>query len=228
MMIIYISVSPFSFCIPEIGLFMDSPISRFLIIMLIIVWLRYSPFKKSCCNGSITELLFYLVPEELVLFVVFAQWHFKISFILILLLVTGETFLHIFLKNDEFKRKKTKKRHKRYQSAFRRITVLVLTVVCFVPSCMTIFKYRLQTPEDKAEYQTSDQLPEYSFTASREANRDEIYSKNSDLWHCFEEKRWEVLSTDEKITVMQRLVDFEAEVLGIPTIPVYTKKWIIC
>lgn len=111
LMIFYTFMGPFAFCIPEIGLYLDSTISRFLIVMAIVVWLCCSPFRKSCCNGTWTELLFNLVPVELVLMIVFAQWHFALFVIITLVLMTCEIVLFIGLRKDEYKHKITKKRH---------------------------------------------------------------------------------------------------------------------
>ena len=49
---------------------------------------------------------------------------------------------------------------------------------------------------------------------------DDLYLINSDLWGCFEENRWDEMSIKEKITVVQKLVDFESNALGVPTVPV--------
>ena len=83
-------MEPFAFCIPEIGLYLDSTISRFPIVMAIVGWLCCSQFPKSCCNGTWTELLFNLVPVELILIIVFAQWNFALFVIIILVLITCE------------------------------------------------------------------------------------------------------------------------------------------
>ena len=46
------------------------------------------------------------------------------------------------------------------------------------------------------------------------------YKENEELWHCMKEEKWNNSSLEVKITVMQQLVDFESEILGIPTIPI--------
>lgn len=47
-----------------------------------------------------------------------------------------------------------------------------------------------------------------------------MYQENQLLWHCFEHDKWKSYSIPEKITVMQRLTDFETEILGIPSITI--------
>ena len=66
-MIFYSFIEPFAFCVPEIGLYMETWSSRILIVMVTVVWLCCSPFRCGTCNGTITELLFNLVPVEFVL-----------------------------------------------------------------------------------------------------------------------------------------------------------------
>ena len=72
-MIFYSFIEPFAFCVPEIGLYMETWSSRVLIVMVTVVWLCCSPFRRGTCNGTITELLFNIVPVEIVLMLAFAQ-----------------------------------------------------------------------------------------------------------------------------------------------------------
>lgn len=66
-MVFYSFIEPFAFCVPEIGLYMETYSSRIMIVMVTVVWLCCSPFRRGTCNGTITELLFNIVPVELVL-----------------------------------------------------------------------------------------------------------------------------------------------------------------
>lgn len=49
---------------------------------------------------------------------------------------------------------------------------------------------------------------------------DNSYEKNVELWGYLQEKNWNRLSIQERVTVIQELVDFESGVLGIPTVSV--------
>ena len=56
-MVFYCFIEPFAFCVPEIGLYMETYSSRIMIVMVTVVWLCCSPFRRGTCNGTITELL---------------------------------------------------------------------------------------------------------------------------------------------------------------------------
>jgi hypothetical protein len=117
-MIFYSFIEPFAFCVPEIGLYMKTWSSRIMVVMVTIIWLCCSPFRRGTYNGTITELLFNFVPVEVVLMLVFDQWHFAVSLLLTLIMLVGEITLFLALRKDERKHKFSRKRHRRYQFAF--------------------------------------------------------------------------------------------------------------
>lgn len=51
-----------------------------------------------------------------------------------------------------------------------------------------------------------------------------IYEKNIEILLCFREELWRGYSIQEKTTFMQALADMEAEILGIPSVPLMTEK----
>ena len=104
-MVFYSFIEPFAFCIPEISLYMEAWSSRMLIVAVTVVWLCCSPFRRGTCNGTITELLFNIVPVDFVFMLVFAQHHFVIALLLTLTVVGGEIALFRTLRKDERKHK---------------------------------------------------------------------------------------------------------------------------
>lgn len=218
-MIFYSFIEPFAFCVPEIGLYMETYSSRILIVMVTVVWLCCSPFRRGTCNGTITELLFNLVPVEFVLMIVFAQHHFVITLLITLTVAGGEIALFRALKKDEQKHRFSRKRHRRYQFTFRRCSVLGIAVLCVVPCLLSIFVYGVESPT----YKSTEELWEQLFLKPEVVESDKpdnLYEKKSELWGYLEEENWSRLSVQERITVTQELVDFESDVLGIPTVPV--------
>ena len=157
-MIFYSFIEPFAFCVPEIGLYMETWSSRILIVMVTVVWLCCSPFRCGTCNGTITELLFNLVPVEFVLMLVFAQHHFVIALLITLTVAGGEIALFRMLRKDEQNHKFSRKRHRRYQFAFRRCSVLSTAVVCVIPCLFSIFIYGVESPTYKATEELWNQL----------------------------------------------------------------------
>ena len=217
----YTFMEPIAFCVPELNLYLDSALSRFLIVMATVIWLCCSPFRKSCCNGTWTEFLFNLVPVELILMVCFAQWKFIISVILTLLMFACETALFIELRKDEHRYRITKERHRMYKTIFRRCSVLVMSIICVVPCFLSLCVYGLQSPVYHAEQEIWERLfTEVDEPADANNDINSYYQDNTDLWLCFEEVSWKEWSIPEKITIMQELADFETVKLGIPSIPV--------
>lgn len=218
-MIFYSFIEPFAFCVPEIGLYMETWSSKVLIVMVTVVWLCCSPFRRGTCNGTITELLFNLVPVEFVLMLVFAQWHFVISLLITLTVVGGEIALFSTLKKDERKHRFSRKRHRRYQLAFRRCSVIGIAVICAIPCISSLF-YGFESPTYKATEDLWSQLFPKIETVEETDESVSLYEKNNELWGYLQEENWKQLSIHKRITVMQKLVDFESEVLGVPTVPV--------
>lgn len=219
-LVFYSFMEPFAFCVPEIGLYLDAAVSRFLIVVVTVLWLCCSPFKKSCCNGTITEPLFNMIPVEFVLMLVFAERHFVFSVLISVCLLAGEIALFIAFRKDEKKRKFSKKRHRRYQAAFRRCSVLGITVICAIPCLLSLFVYGMSSPVYEAEQDLWDLPLSEMETKSDSSETNDPYQINTELWQCFEIDKWTQWSISEKITIMQQLVDFESDILGIPTIPV--------
>lgn len=213
--------TPLSLSVPEIGLFLDGANFRLLIVIVTIIWLSCSPLRKSCCNGSFTEILFNFVPIELIMLLSFAQWHFVIAVMVSLVLIIGETVIFVELRKDEHKHRITKRRHRKYQVVFQRVSVIALTVVFCLPCLLTICIHGIKSPE----YEAQQEIIEFLFFENDDSIdtnciNENIYDKNNELWSCFEENRWKRASILEKISIIQKLVDFESDVLGVPTIPV--------
>ena len=161
-----------------------------------------------------------MIPVEFVLMLVFAERHFVFSVLISVCLLAGEIALFIAFRKDEKKRKFSKKRHRRYQAAFRRCSVLGITVICAIPCLLSLFVYGMSSPVYEAEQDLWDLPLSEMETKSDSSETNDPYQINTELWQCFEIDKWTQWSISEKITIMQQLVDFESDILGIPTIPV--------
>lgn len=220
-LIYYSFTEPVSFSIPELGVYFEPYMARFIIVMMAMLWLCCSPYKKSCCNGTWIEALYNLVPVGIVMMLNLAQWHFTVFVIISLILALVEMALFMGLRRDEHKHRITKKSHRMYKTIFRRCTVLAITAVCVVPCCPSLFSHGLTSPTYQAEQEIWSLLfSEGTETDDTTATNINVYQENQVLWHCFEADTWERYSIPEKITVMQRLTDFETEMLGIPSVTI--------
>lgn len=217
----YSFTEPLTFCVPEIGLFLSPAISKFLIVTITVIWFACSSFRKSCCNGTWTEVLFNLVPIESILMLSFAQWHFFAALVTTILVIVSGSVLFVALRKDENKHKITKKRRNMYKTVFHRGFVFALFTICCIPCLVSLLSCGLQSPIYMAEQEIWNRLFSESATkAEIDNNVSDNYQSNIDFWNCFKPDKWNHWSLSEKITIAQRLVDFESDILGIPSIPI--------
>lgn len=167
------------------------------------------------------ELMFNLVPVSLIMMLNLAQWHFTVFIIVALILALFEMVLFLGLRKDEQRHRITKKSRRMYKTIFRRCTVLLVAVICVVSCGPSFLSHGLTSPT----YQVEQEIWNLLFSESTETDGSsstniDTYQDNQALWHCFEDATWNSYSIAEKITVMQRLADFETEVLGIPPVTI--------
>lgn len=220
-LIYYSFTESISFSIPELDIYLEPYMARFLIVTIDMLWLYCSPYRKNCCNGTWIELMFNIVPVAIIMMFNLAQWHFTFFVIIGLILVLIETVLFLGLRKDEHKHCVTKKSHRMYKTIFRRCTVFAIAAVCVIPCLPSLLSHGLTSPT----YQAEQEIWNLLFLESTETNNVsssniDVYQENQILWHCFEDAAWKSYSIPEKITVMQRLTDFETEILGIPPITI--------
>lgn len=200
-----------SLAICEIGLYLNYGLFYLGSVMFTLVWLCCSPFRKNCCNARWTEVLFNLVPVEVLSVVVFAQYHFNISLSLFLLYIAVELVVFIILLCNDCRK---------IIMIFQRFSVLSLAVIFAIPCFITIFVYDFSSPEYVAAASKNNMIKEMSTYIEK----DDIYEINKDLFQCFDEETWNGYSISEKMQHIQYLVDFEAERMGIPSIKCTSKK----
>ena len=213
-LIFYAQTESISFSIPELNIFLETNWARHLIIAIVVLWLCCSPYRKSCCNGSWIELLFNLVPIEIVLMLNLAQWNFVVFVIVSMILIASELLLFIKLKKFRI----TNRSHRAYKTIYRRCMVAIMAV-CLIPGLPFLLSHGMSAPT----YQAEQELPElYSTSDSEEGNgtaetKSDTYQNNK-LWNCFKEKNWKKYSLQKKLAVLQQLTNFETRLLRIPAI----------
>lgn len=213
--------------IVELGVYWGYNLTTFLFTATTVAWLCCSPFRESCCDGTWTETLFNLVPVEVLSALVFAQWHFQIFIVLSVLFIVAEGVFIVFLHKSVVKHRRSRRVHqlyKVYRDALRKFMVLSLSIIYMIPCFLAIFIYDFHAPTYTADEEVWNRLfPDVSGAESKKEEKLDVYQENSALLLCFESNRWSKYTIDEKITIMQKLVDFEADCLGISTIPITTE-----
>ena len=218
-LIFYAQTESVSFSIPELNIFIETNWARHLIAAIVVLWLCCSPYRKSCCDGSWFEMLFNLVPIEIVMMLNLAQQNFPVFVAVGLIIIAAELLLFIRVKIKENSSRTADKVHKFDKIFFRRCAVAI-TAICLIPGSIYLLSHGMRAPT----YQPKQDLLElYSESGGGEANdtaetNSDIYPKNQELWNCFKEKNWKKYSLQEKVAIMQLLADFETQLLRIPSI----------
>ena len=222
--IIFVTHEYITLTISEIGFYLDYGLLYMFFLASYIIWLCCSPFRKNCCDGTWAEMVFNLLPSIALLMLVFAQWHFWIFISIIVFIVVTEVVFDISLYRDERKSSGTSrwKYQKRINKIlFQRFTLLVIGVSCAVPCFVAVFVYGFRSPTYEAKPDAFDillQEPEPTVEGP------DSYEENYRLFLCFRTRQWKKYDIQEKTTLVQELADFEAEILGIPSVHLTVKK----
>lgn len=175
----------------------------FVFFLFTALWL-VSPFGESCRKkGGFLEACFNILPIEFMLFLIFAQWHFVAAVLTAIVILTVQSLCAFKIrKRKAFDSKKNK-------IVLKRVFLLMTSVVLIVPSIISLFVYKLESPHYEADDDTFAEM--------------EIL-ENTPPFLCFKSDLWESYSPQEKITELQYLCDYEAQKLGIPSVKISTKK----
>lgn len=207
--------------IQEIGFYLDYSQFRWLFVTFSVVWLCCSPLRKSCCTGQWTEVLFNLVPIEVLYMLLFAQWHFMAFLSILIFVLVVEVTFAISLGKDVAKCssfRQRQKQHKLNRAMLGRFTVLTLAMFTAIPCMIVSVSHGLHSPSYQADQ-------EISLSSENGLAEDEnIYENNIEFLLCFKEEAWKSCNIQEKTTLMQTLADMEAKILGIPSVPLSTEK----
>lgn len=153
-------------------------------------------------------------------FVIFAQWHFVWACILLLVVVLA--FLAVFVLMTVYEVNGSYAAVGEIGMVCKRFLVLAACMVWLIPSIIAIQVYKLEDPKYVADRELWE-----SFSGGKlpwESNREEELTEEERLlFGCFRESQWQQYSGQERITILQKLVDYEAERLGMPTVEISTE-----
>lgn len=213
-----------SLSIIEVGLYLNWSQVLVLYISFTLMWLCCSPLRKSCCDGGVMEVVFNVIPVFVFSFLVFAQWHFYISLILMFGTIFFQIFTAIWLKVEKCNKVYFKKHPNKYRIVNQRVALLNVAVFCAIPCFFSIFVYEIKPPTYKANDDLWSTLFENYDDESSKTENGDIYAQNVNLLQYFSESQWSDLNIHEKIAIAQALVDFESERLKIPKVSIITLK----
>ncbi len=220
----YIYLIPTNIYIGELHLAIWERTLSLCVLVFTMLWLCCSPLRHGCQNGGWFELLFNLYPVELFLFAVFAQWHFGIAVLLLAAMSAAIAFCGMCLWKERSKQNLTKKQIKINRITFQRLFVLISFVFMVVPGIFSSFVYDLQGPHYEAQQELLEMLFAEDGHAADAGSDGDILQENQQLLWNFRAEKWDAQSTQDKITLLQALVDMEAKKLGIPAAKTVTEK----
>lgn len=215
--------------IVQLKLYLDYGMVKKLYLAFCFLWLTVSPFRQACCNKTWIEILFNLFPVQVLLACIFAQYHLGVFIFLcvcILLLAIGLAF---YITKSIRKSSDKRRTKSRYIRAFYQIMIISTSLLFVIPCCMAAFKYKLESPV----IVLSDEMWERIYEAEQamiEADKEKSvsgeqnpYPSNIGLLKCFEKDMWNDYGIEEKVTLAQKLADFECDLFKIPHVEVCSK-----
>lgn len=189
-----------------------------LFVALNLVWQASSARKYF---SGYYEILFNLFPTEMFLMLYFAQRHFKITCIL----ATVVVLLLIMTVMGNFKEKEKYKNRKRYKLAKREnyhFFLLITSLLCSFPALLAYGYYGM---EGKTYTSSSDNVVTDSIKdEDLFEDTDDPFTKYRSLLLEFTDDSWSQKDSQDKVNLAQQFVDFEAQRLGIQSVPVSAKK----
>ena len=220
--ICYLFSVPVSIYVRELGLYLGYGASSFMLLSLSLLWLCCSPFRKGCCDGSWSEVLFNIVPIECFLMLIFAQWHFAAALLLGAVTVCISIAFTLALRREERAIPVSKKMRRKNRATVKRFFVLAVAAVCTVPCLVSAFVFDLRSPTYEAEQEILAQL--FSPEETPEEEETDLFAGNQPFLLGFQESVWKTYSLQEKITRLQQLGNLESQRLGIPSVSIKSKK----
>lgn len=208
---------PFGLYIPGIRLTLRPSIFVGLIMGFFSLWILLVPHGEDCRDGTLFQLLYYAVPVELVLLLVFAQYHLLTAVLLVLLCLLLSGCFRLSLRREERRKGGGPELRRLNRSVRRRFFILVTVCVLLTPSLLVLFRYGL----DGLVIRGGGRLwvsglvdPAEKYAVDREP------SGGDALMRRFSAAAWEDSSLSQRVDALQLMVDYETRRLGIPELPV--------
>lgn len=167
------------------------------------------------------EILYNLFPIEAFLVLYFAQRHFGIAVFLVLL--AGLLMLSAVRNNQKEREKcRTRRKYWRIKRENYRAAFLGAFLLGAVPAFLAYYIYEMEgttyIPSSEAV------MPASSDNSGISEDSDDLFAQYNGVLCAFRDKDWEQKDSQEKTDLAQEFINFEAERLGIPSVPVSSKK----
>ena len=212
-------IHPVSIYIPEWRFDLLEPYSPLFFLLICIVWRYCTPYRRSVRRGTGLSTLYYIVPVELMVLLVFAQHNSLFAGILLILACSLSVGFRFLVHRDETKTKATKEEKKENRMICRRFFVIVLSVTMLIPASGVLFFFGFSPPvytasEDggHAIYEGLEDLP----ARERPTLPDELV--------VFIDSSGDEYTPEQKLDLLQKLADYETFCLGCGSVQVVSKR----
>lgn len=175
----------------------------------LLLWENIVPMRFGC-RGNRFEIFANLFPTGLLLMAVFSQYHPVTAVILLCVPAMLTAVFGIILRRGERSRGVAHD-EKRHDIRAMRFFVTVSAIVFLVPEIFSLFVY---------DFESRKYTPDTKSVAAQERAQEETPS----FLKKFCEDEWTKCSSEERITLIQLLSNYEAEKLGIPKVSVVSGR----
>ena len=182
--------------------------------VFIVLWIFYDPFK-NCCKKPSQRLTIHLLPMEIVLLLIFAQYHFTIAAITIILLVALAVSLYILARTAN---KNSDVAHQRNKRSRRAVVCFVLTVSPFLLAITTIggvYYSVANIPLIRPSLQSSNEFIQ---------ENNSLVMAHIDNVTQFDDAAWDKLGLNKRIDLLQTVLNIETTYLGMHPVTIVSNK----
>lgn len=189
-----------------------------LLFLLLTVWGVQTRVRQVCYQKWWSGLAYNLLPVELLLLLAFAQYHFVITIVVLLLVLSLCIFCSVgfeYANSDKYKE------HNKvvFELKKRRAYIVLLSVVLLVPSVMGAVKYNMKPPV----YVTTGFIDGALMSFEPNKTMEQLLQENKEVCLKLKENTWQNMGIQQKLDTLAEVAKIECAYLGIPT-PVELKS----
>lgn len=169
--------------------------------MFLVYWMGFCPLRRSCQAGDLFEVLYNMVPVTIAGLLLFAQYHVFVSILIIILMIVVYILgIRFWKKEPDYEENK-----KAYRKINNRLTVVAILLLTLIPTGCSVFAYGLAPYHVDAE---KEMIVEFTPKEVRKTPDAAFLAE-------FSEENWKTHPTEEKLALLQSLVNYECAKLGV-------------
>lgn len=180
-------------------------------LLFTLYWTFARAGRKRFVSTPFWCLVYNMIPPSIFMLFVFAQRH-PVAAVLIADFIFIAFRLTRWASDSEDEAPRVRARKK--TQAHRAVACLFL-VAMLIPSCLSVFKYKMLSEEEEYSVLITNVLGELSLEhINSTADKSKIYEAHPNLYQGI--SGWSSLNLQERTTVIVELIEMESELLGVP------------